>query len=195
MKIAIYARVSTAEQDASLQLQELRKHAADKGFYVVGEYVDLGVSGSKESRPQLNRLMVDAQAKLFDAVLVWKLDRFGRSLKHLVNALDAFDKLGVAFISLTDNLDLSTPQGRLMFGIIGSMAQFERSLIQQRVKSGMASAKINGTRSGKAIGRPRLVVDADMVASLRLAGSSWAQIESQTGIPAATARRACQKAA
>jgi DNA invertase Pin-like site-specific DNA recombinase len=111
-----------------MQLAELREYASRRGWQVTAEYVDHGVSGSKESRPSLNRLMVDAHRRTFDAVLVWKIDRFGRSLKHLVNSLADLAAYGVAFISLRDNLDLSTPSGRLMFQIIGAMAEFERSL-------------------------------------------------------------------
>ena len=116
---------------------------------ITEEYVDLGVSGATSSRPALNRLTADAKRRQFDGVIVWKLDRFGRSLKHLVNAIADFEALGVAFVSLRDNLDLSTPSGRLMFQIIGAMAEFERSLIQERVKAGLRNAKAKGkSRSG-----------------------------------------------
>ena len=106
-----------------------------------GEYVDVGISGSKEKRPELDRLLVDAHRRRFDVILVWKLDRFGRSLRHLVNLLAELESLGVDFVSLRDNLDLTTPSGRLMFQIIGAMAEFERSLIQERVKAGMRNAR------------------------------------------------------
>jgi DNA invertase Pin-like site-specific DNA recombinase len=136
-----------------------------------------GVSGCKESRPALNRLMSDACRRRFDAVLVWKIDRFGRSLKHLVNALAELAALGVAFISLRDNLDPSTPSGRLMFQIIGAMAEFERALIQERVRAGLRNARAKGRR----LGRPRVVVDASRIASLRAQGRSWAQITDEMG--------------
>src|SRR5579863_10709598 len=114
-RVALYARVSTLNnQDPEMQLSELREYACRRGWQVAGEYTDQGVSGSKESRPSLNRLMAEAQGRRFDAVLVWKIDRFGRSLKHLVNSLADLAALGVAFISLRDNIDLSTPSGRLM---------------------------------------------------------------------------------
>src|SRR5215469_2558813 len=146
-RVALYARVSTLNgQDPEMQLLELREYAARRGWIVSGEYVDQGVSGSKESRPELNRLTVDAQRRLFDAVLVWKIDRYGRSLKHLVNALADLSSYGVAFVSLRDNLDLSTPSGRLMFQIIGAMAEFERALIQERVKAGLRNARTNGRK-------------------------------------------------
>ncbi|MGD1156162.1 MAG: recombinase family protein [Terriglobia bacterium] len=149
-KAAIYARVSTNNgQDPSMQTRELEEFCQRRGWELVGCYVDSGVSGSKESRPELDRLMTDAHQRRFDAVLVWKLDRFGRSLRHLVNALAELGALGVAFVSLRDNLDLSTPSGRLMFQIIGAMAEFERSLIVERVKAGMRNARAKGKRIGR----------------------------------------------
>jgi len=161
-RVAIYARVSTTNhgQDAGLQTGEMRQFAEARGWTLAGEYVDAGVSGAKDSRPELNRLMSDAHEGRFDVVLVWKLDRFGRSLRHLVNALAEFESLGIAFVSLSDNLDLSTASGRLMFNIIGAMAEFERALIQERVKAGIRNARAKGRR----IGRPRANVDADQIA-------------------------------
>jgi DNA invertase Pin-like site-specific DNA recombinase len=150
-RVAIYARVSTANngQDPTMQTRELEEYCQRRGWGIAGTYVDAGVSGAKDSRPELNRLMADAHHCRFSAVLVWKLDRFGRSLRHLVNALAEFEALGVAFISLKDNLDLSTPAGRLMFQIIGAMAEFERSLIVERVKAGMRNARAKGKRIGR----------------------------------------------
>src|SRR5271166_6070018 len=172
-RVAVYARVSTLNgQDPEMQLSELREYAFRRGWTITAEYVDHGVSGSKESRPELNQLMSDAHRRKFDAVLVWKIDRFGRSLKHLVNALADLCAYGVAFISFRDNLDLSTPSGRLMFQIIGAMAEFERSLIQERVKAGLRNARAKG----KKFGRPRAQVDADRVAELRRDGLSWSQV-------------------
>src|SRR5256885_15092762 len=127
------------------------------------------MTGSKDSRPALNRLMADASQRKFDAVLVWKLDRFGRSLRHLVNALAKLEALGLSFISLRDNLDLSTPSGRLMFQIIGAMAEFERSLIQERVRAGLRNAKSKGVR----LGRPRVFVSESRIDALRASGASW----------------------
>jgi len=158
----MYARVSTKDkgQDADLQLRELREYAKQRGWMIAGEYVDQGVSGSKDSRPELNRLMLDAKQRKIDVVLVWKLDRFGRSLKHLVNALAELEALGVAFVSLRDAFDLTTPAGRLMFGVVAAMAEFERDLIKERVKAGIANAKAKGRRVGRkpvALDRARLV--------------------------------------
>jgi DNA invertase Pin-like site-specific DNA recombinase len=130
--------------------------------------------------------MTDAQKCRFDAVLVWKIDRFGRSLKHLVNSLADLSAYGIAFISLRDNLDLSTPSGRLMFQIIGAMAEFERALIQERVKAGLRNAKAKGKR----IGRPRQRVDSFQVLKLRAEGLSWRGISERLGLGLGTVYRA-----
>lgn len=186
-RVAIYARVSTLNnQDPEMQLCELREYARRRGWQIAEEYTDQGISGSKESRPALNRLMADAYSRRFDAILVWKIDRFGRSLKHLVNSLAELAALRVAFISLRDNLDLSTPSGRLMFQIIGAMAEFERALIQERVRAGLRNARSKGRR----LGRPRVVVDASRILSLRAEGRSWAQIVAEMKIGKGTAQRA-----
>src|SRR5260370_34238147 len=145
-----------------MQLAELREYAARRVWRIVEELADKGVSGCKESRPALNRLMSDAYRRRFDAVLVWKIDRFGRSLKHLVNALAEFAALGVAFVSLKDNLDLSTPSGRLMFQIIGAMAEFERALIHERLRAGIRNARDKGRQQV----RPRAVVQVSRVSTL-----------------------------
>jgi len=185
MRVALYARVSTLNgQHPEMQLAELREYAARRGWKVVGEYVDNGVSGSKESRPQINRLMADAHHRKLDVVLCWKIDRFGRSLKHLVNALADLDAYGVAFVSLRDNLDLSTPSGRLMFQIIGAMAEFERALTQERVRSGLQ----NAVRNGKQLGRPRRVVDRDHILAMQSEGASLRDIAAKLGIGYGTVR-------
>jgi DNA invertase Pin-like site-specific DNA recombinase len=184
VRVAIYARVSTVNhgQDVGLQTAELRQFALARGWQISGEYVDQGVSGSKDSRPELNRLMTDAKRRRFDVVLVWKLDRFGRSLRHLVNALAEFESLNIAFVSLSDNLDLSTASGRLMFNIIGAMAEFERELIRERVKAGMKNAKAKGAR----IGRPKSNVDAAQIANLRASGASLRKIAASLGVSIGT---------
>jgi DNA invertase Pin-like site-specific DNA recombinase len=167
-----------------MQLSELRAYAARRGWEIAGEYVDEGVSGSKESRPALNRLMPDARRRRFDAVLVWKVDRFGRSLKHLVNALAEFGALGVAFVSLRDNLDLSTPSGRLMFAVIGAMAEFELALTQERVRAGLVNARTHGVQ----LGRPRRIVDGNRILRMKAEGVSLRNIAAQLGIGYGTAR-------
>src|SRR5713101_172026 len=185
-RVALYARVSTSngQQDPEMQLRELRDYADHRGWQIADIYTDAGVSGSKDSRPALNRLMSDAQTRRIDAVLVWKLDRFGRSLRHLVNALAELEALGVAFVSLRDNLDLATPSGRLMFQIIGAMAEFERSLIQERVKAGLRNAILKGMT----LGRPRRIVNGDQMARLREQGASLREIARVVGASAGTVR-------
>lgn len=187
IRVALYARVSTLNnQDPEMQLAELREYVNRRGWLIAEEYVDQGVSGSQESRPALNALMGDAHRRRFDAILVWKIDRFGRSLKHLVNSLAELAALGVAFVSFRDNLDLSTPSGRLMFQIIGAMAEFERALIQERVRAGLRNARAKGKR----LGRPPVVADVARIASLRSQGCSWAQIKAEVGVSKGTAQRA-----
>jgi DNA invertase Pin-like site-specific DNA recombinase len=188
-RVALYARVSMPlGQNPEVQLTELREHAARRGWRVVNEFVDRA-SGAKEQRPALNRMMVDARRRRFDLIVVWKIDRFGRSLKHLVNALAELDALGVAFVSLRDNLDLGTPSGRLMFQIIGAMAEFERALIQERVRAGLRHARA----SGKRLGRPKVDVDAAKVAALRASGSSWRAISKTLGVGIGTLYKAVQQ--
>lgn len=159
-RAAIYARVSTTNhgQDVTLQTRELREYCERRSWTVAGEYVDMA-SGANDSRPELNRLLADVHRRKCDVVLVWKLDRWGRSLRHLVNSLAELESRGVAFVSLRDNLDLSTPAGRLMFQVIGAMAEFERALIAERVKAGMLNARIKGRR----IGRPARVPLTDQL--------------------------------
>jgi DNA invertase Pin-like site-specific DNA recombinase len=174
MRTALYARVSTSDkgQDPEMQLRELREHCSRLGWTIAGEYVDIGVSGSKDSRPELNKLVADAHRRKLDAGLVWKLDRFGRSLKHLVNSLAEFESLGIAFISLKESLDLTTPAGRLMFGIVSAMAEFERDLIRERVRAGISNRRARGFR----VGRKPIVLDADRLAKLRSEGLTIREI-------------------
>jgi DNA invertase Pin-like site-specific DNA recombinase len=185
MRVAIYARVSTSNhgQDVEMQLRELREFAGHRGFTVTGEYVDSGVSGAKDNRPALDRLMKDARARKFDAIVSWKLDRFGRSLRHIVNALAELESVGVAFISLKDNLDLTTPAGRLMFQIVAAFAEFERETIRQRVISGLAHAKSKGRK----LGRPSVSADGAEIARLKAEGLSFAAIAERLGVSVGTA--------
>ena len=175
MRVAIYARVSTTDQNCEMQLSDLRKMAESRGFELVDEYVDQGVSGTKDSRPELNRLMKDARRGKFKAVLVWRFDRFARSLKHLVTALEEFRSLGIEFLSHQEAVDTSTPAGRMLLQVIGAMAGFEREIIRERVIAGLRQAKKNG----KQLGRPRVQVDAKQVRSLRDEGLSYRAIAEQ----------------
>lgn len=189
-RVGLYARVSTlVGQSPEMQLVELQEYAARRGWDVVEEYIDHGVSGAKESRPALNRLMTDAKQRRFDAVAVWKIDRFGRSLRHLVNSLAELENLGVSFVSLRDSIDLSSPSGVLMFQLIAAMSQFERSLIQERVRAGIRNARTKGRK----LGRPRLDVDRARISRLRAAGSSVRAISEQLGISVGSVHRALQK--
>jgi DNA invertase Pin-like site-specific DNA recombinase len=188
IRVALYARVSTSNghQDPELQLRELREYADRRGWTITDEYVDHGVSGSNASRPALNRLLADAHQRRFDTVLVWKLDRFGRSLRHLVNTLAELEARGIAFVSFRDNLDLSTPSGRLMFQIIGAMGEFERALIQERVRAGLRNARAKGKR----LGRPPVFVSQSQVESLRAQGRSWRSIAKELEVGVGTVLRA-----
>ena len=186
-RAAIYARVSTRNgQNPEMQLAELRAYCQRREWSIGGEYVDAGISGSREQRPALDRLLADCRKRQVDAVVVYRYDRFARSLRQLVNALEEFRVLGVDFISLHEGVDTSTPNGRLVFGIFASIAEFERELIRDRVRSGIAAAKARGTR----LGRPRTTVDASRIAVLRAQGLSWASISQQTGLSKGTAQRA-----
>jgi len=186
MRIAIYARVSTLKgQDVDMQLVDLQKFSVSKDWTIFREYVDKGVSGAKSSRPQLDKLMKDAAVGLFDAVLVWKLDRFGRSVRHLANSIAELQSHGVTFISLKDSIDLSTAQGRLMFSLLSAMSEFERELICERVKSGMANAR----RKGKQIGRPAMDVDRGQIVAMKASGATWEGISDALGCSVSTAKR------
>lgn len=189
MRCAIYGRVSTAEQSTIMQLEELRAYCQRRGWEIVEEFTDTGISGSAESRPALNRLLLSARRRQFDAVLVYRYDRFARSLRALVNALSEFDALGIHFVSLHEGVDTSTPNGRLVFGIFASIAEFERELIRSRVRSGLAAARARG----KQLGRPRVSPDAPRIAALRDAGRSWPQIAKTLGCGVGTAYRAYQE--
>src|SRR6516162_11159861 len=190
---ALYARVSTRDkgQNPELQLAELREFAADRGWQIIGEFVDMGVSGSKDTRPRLDAMMRQAKARKLDVIAVWKLDRFGRSLRHLVDALAELEATGVAFVSLRDNLDLSTPAGKLMFHVIGAMAEFERALIQERVRAGLAVAR----SKGKTLGRPKIKRerdrDAKRIQQLRDEGQSYREIAEELGRSTMDIYRVC----
>src|SRR3984893_9094307 len=184
--VAIYCRVSTDGQSVDLQVNELREYAAKRDWHVIGEYLDIGVSGVKESRPALTRLMTDARQRKFDILLVWKIDRFGRSLKHLVNSLAELESVGVHFVSLRDSLDLSSPAGRLMAQLLGAISEFERSLITERVRAGIRNARNKGRR----LGRPPLEVDSGRIARLKASGASLRAISEQLGISVGSVHRA-----
>src|ERR1700751_2496125 len=147
-RVAIYARVSGNGQNPEMQIKELQAYCHSRGWKIAGEYVDR-ISGASDSRPELNRLMTDANRRRFDVVAVWKFDRFARSVSHLLRALETFRALGIGFVSLSENVDLGTPTGKMVFTVLGSVAELERSLIGERVKAGLRNAKAKGTRLGR----------------------------------------------
>jgi DNA invertase Pin-like site-specific DNA recombinase len=190
IRAALYARVSThVGQNPEMQLAELRDYCARRGWDIVGEYVDAGVSGARERRPELDRMLAASRRRQMDAVVVYRYDRFARSLRQLVNALCEFDGLGIQFISLHEGVDTSTPNGRLVFGIFATIAEFERELIRERVRSGIAAARARG----KQIGRRRKHVDTVRVLELRAQGWSWSAIAKEVGAGLGTVHRAGQK--
>lgn len=191
MRTVLYARVSTTDkgQDPEVQLRELREYCQRRGFTIAGEYIDVGVSGAKDSRPELNRLMLDAAKRKFDAVVVWRFDRFARSVSHLLRALETFRSVGIEFISYSEAIDTSTPVGKMTFTVLGAVAELERSLIIERVRAGVRNAKAKGKR----LGRPRVAVDRGRIARLRDSGASWSEVCDATGLSAGTARRSLAK--
>ncbi len=191
MRAAIYARVSTsgAGQSPEMQIRELGEYCGRRGWTVAGEFVDVGISGTKEKRPELDHLLAEAHRRRFDAVVVWKFDRFARSVSHLLRALENFQALGIEFVSLTEGIDTSTPMGKMVFTVLGAVAELERSLIVERVKAGLRNARAKGKR----LGRPRKVVDAARIARLRASGLSWDAVAEKLGVGVATLYRAAQK--
>jgi len=165
-----------------MQTRELRDYCERRGWSIAGEYVDAGISGAKDRRPELDRLMGDAHKRRFDVVAVWKFDRFARSVSHLLRALDTFRVLGIEFVSLSESLDTATPAGRMVFTVLGAVAELERSLIAERVRAGLRNAKAKGRK----LGRPRVAVDAAQVARLRASGFSWPKIAHQLGVSIGT---------
>ena len=173
-----------------MQLRELREYCERRGWAVAGEYVDTGISGAKDRRPELDRLMADAHRRRFDVVAVWKFDRFARSVSHLLRALDTFRVLGIEFVSLSESLDTVTPAGRMVFTVLGAVAELERSLIAERVRAGLRNAKAKGKR----LGRPRVAVDRALIAQLRSSGLSWPKIARQLGVSVGTVYAAGESA-
>jgi DNA invertase Pin-like site-specific DNA recombinase len=174
---AIYPRVSTVGhgQDPAVQARELTDYCQRRGWQVFDLYVDNGVSGKKDSGPALNRLMVDAHARRFDVICCWRFDRFSRSVSHLCRALETFNALDIQFISLCEQVDTGTPTGKLVFTILGAVAEGERNLIAERVRAGLRNARAKGKR----LGRPSKSVDVDRINALRASGQSWRSIACQ----------------
>ena len=149
MKVSIYCRVSTVDQSVEMQRSDLRRYCEQRSFEIFREYVDEGVSGTKDRRPALDALMKDARKRLFDGVVCWRFDRFARSTKHLISALDEFQHLGVEFISYQENIDTGSSLGKAMFTIVAAIAELERNIIVERIRGGIRRAREQGTRLGR----------------------------------------------
>jgi len=187
---AVYSRVSTVGhgQDPAMQTRELSEYCQRRGWEVFDSYSDIGVSGKKDSRPQLNRLMRDAHARRFDVVVCWRFDRFSRSVSHLCRALETFNALDIQFVSLCEQVDTSTPTGKLVFTILGAVAEGERNIIAERVRAGLRNARAKG----KTLGRPRVDIDMAQIESLRASGDSWRTIARKLGLSVGTVHAAAK---
>src|SRR5450631_4569698 len=184
MRIGIYARVSTKDQSCELQVRDLRTYCTARGFDLLRECVDVGQSGANDSRPELNKLMDDARKRQFDAVVCWRFDRFARSTKHLLSALEEFRSLGIQFISYQENIDTSSALGQALFTIVSAVAQLERYLIRERVSAGIRNARGNG----KVFGRPKSTIDRERILELKARGQSLRQIAANLGVGYGTVR-------
>ena len=181
-RAALYARVSTHEQDVEVQLRELRDYAARRQWVIAGEYTDEGVSGAVPQRPALTRLLAAARRRHFDVLLVWKFDRFARSARHLLLMLEECRHRSIQFVSLTEHIDTNSPLGEAMFTIIAALAAFERSLIIERVHAGLRKARADGKR----LGRPPAIVNRTRIAELQHQGLSFRAIGRRLGLPPST---------
>ena len=188
-RVAIYARCSTADQSTSAQSDELRKYCVAREWEVVTEIVDQGFSGKTDQRPGFKQLMTLVRSRKVDAVVVVKLDRLFRSLKHLVVTLQEFTELGIDFVSLRDQMDMTTASGRLLLHVIGAMAEFEAELIRERTLAGLDYARSKGVR----LGRPQKH-DPQAILELRKQGLSYRQIQKQLNVPQGVIWEAIQSA-
>jgi DNA invertase Pin-like site-specific DNA recombinase len=190
MKIALYARVSTTDQSCDMQLHELDEYVARRGWQVFDRYIDTGFSGSLTNRPQIDRLLADARQRRFDAVLVWKLDRWGRSVAHCVRTIQELVAVEIRFLSVSEGIDTGqdNPMSRFMLHIFAAFAEMEREVIRERVRAGQRAAKAKG----RALGRPKRLFRRDEALTLRNAGQSWRSIAKTLGIPMSTVIDACR---
>jgi DNA invertase Pin-like site-specific DNA recombinase len=183
-RVALYVRVSTGEQNAEMQVNELTEYAQFRKWDIVETYSD-HMSGAKDKRPALDQLMADARRRQFDGVVCWRFDRFARSTSHLLRALEEFEALALDFVSLRESIDTSTPTGKMVFTVLAAIAELERNTIAERVRAGQKAARRRGVR----FGRPVVEVDTNAVGKLREQGLSWRDVAEQLGIPKDTARR------
>jgi DNA invertase Pin-like site-specific DNA recombinase len=189
IRVALYARVSTSDQKADLQLDGLHKMAEQRGWDIAGEFVDLGVSGSKDRRPELDRLLKDAHRGKFKVLAIWKLDRLARSVRHLVLLADELRALGIDLVSVEDTIDTTTPSGRFLFHILGAVAELERELIRERTVAGLAAARRRGVR----LGRKPVRFDLDKAVQLRGEGLSYDRVAAAVGVSAGTIHAALKR--
>jgi DNA invertase Pin-like site-specific DNA recombinase len=193
-RVGIYSRVSTGGQSPRMQIAELREYCRNRNWEIVAEYVDTGVSGTKDSRLELDQLMKDAHRRRFEVVAVWKFDRFARSVFHLLKALETFRSLGIEFVSLSEQIDTYTPAGKMVFTVLGAVAELERSLIGERVKAGLRNAKANG----KKLGRPPLkelsTTEIRRLRTDRARGASFKKLAQDHGVSVWSAFHLCRKA-
>lgn len=184
-RAALYCRVSTIDQHPETQLGELRQFAANRGFQVVGEYIDHGYCGARARRPELDRMMDDARRHKFDVLLVWACDRLARSTKHLLQTIDELNGMGIQFLSQREAIDTEGPLGRAIIVIVSAMAELERCIIIERVKAGMRRARLEGRQ----IGRARLEVDREQIVRDRRSGMSLTQVAKKHGVSRASVCR------
>jgi len=173
MKVAIYTRVSTNDQSVEMQTSDLKRYCDQRGFELYKHYSDQGISGTKDKRPALDELMNDAKKRKFDVVLVWRFDRFARSTKHLITALEEFRHLNIDFISYQENMDTSSPLGKAIFTIVSAIAELERNILLERVRAGLRRARENGV----ILGRPKkLNLNVEELRKMRDQGLSFKKI-------------------
>lgn len=189
-RAAIYARVSTADQHVETQLYDLRQFAQQRGFEVVAEFIDIGISGTKARRPGLDAMLRDARKRKFAVVLVAAFDRLARSVKHFLSVVDELDLLGVEFVSKRENIDTNGPMGRMFLTVLGAISELERSMIVERIKAGMRRRKLEGLP----LGRQPLDVDRDALVADRLAGMSLTAVAKKYGCSRATVVRFTREA-
>ena len=189
MKVAVYCRVSTKDQNIETQLSVCRRHCEIQGYEVFKEYIDEGYSGSKSSRPSFNKMLEDMRKYKFKGIIVYKIDRIGRSLQHLMNLFNEFSKRKIEFTSVTQNIDTTTPEGRMFMKMMMLLAEYERELTVDRVKEGMKRARTEGKR----IGRPKTGIDGKEVLRLHLMGYSIRKIRKKLGCSVGTVHKALKK--
>jgi DNA invertase Pin-like site-specific DNA recombinase len=190
VRVARYLRVSRSDQNPELQADETDEFIARRGWELTATFTDQGVSGSRDRRPELDRLLADARRRKFDLLVVYRSDRLFRSLKHMVVTLDELAALGIGFVSVTEPFDTTTPSGRLLLHLVSAMAEFEKAILVERTKAGLAAARRRGAR----IGRPRARLDLDRARELRAGGRSLRDTAKELGVGAATLQRALSAA-